>query len=72
MAMMSPEEREQYLAEIGPQIEAAADAVFLRQCGKTYRHAATTPTEKNGHHPDSLARIQSDFPELFGQPGDAT
>ena len=69
--MMSPEEREAYLAEITPQIEAAADAVFLRQCGKTFRHAATTPREKNGHHPDSLAQIKADYPDLFKSGDDA-
>lgn len=69
---MSEEEKQAYLAEITPGIEEAADRVFLKQFGKTYRHAATTPTEKNGHRPDSLAQIKQDFPSLFGKSDDAS
>jgi len=52
-------------------IELAVDAAFLKLHGKTYRHAATTPREKNGHHPDSLEQIRRDFPSLFGTQDDA-
>ncbi len=74
---MTPEEKFAYLAEIGPQIEAAADAYFLKTCGRTYRedevvprHAEISHGEQNGdgsHVPtDSWQQIKADFPDLFG------
>lgn len=80
--MMSDEEKAAYLASISPEIEQRADAYLLKNHGRTYngdaedqrRAARLMPiprAEKNGHHPDSLARIQSDFPDLFGKADDA-
>ena len=54
------------------EIEQAVDQAFVKLCGKTYRHAASTPTEQNGHQPsDSWQQIKADFPSLFGKQDDA-
>jgi hypothetical protein len=54
------------------EIEQVVDAAFLKLCGKTYRHAATSPSERNGHQPpDSWQQIKADFPSLFGKADDA-
>lgn len=72
---MSEEEKSAYLAEIGPQIEAAADAYFLKTCGRTYReddvvprHTTISHGQQNGSSRphDSLEQIRQDFPDLFG------
>jgi hypothetical protein len=61
---MSEQEKEQYLKEITPKIEAAVDRVFLKYTGRTYRpnERMTRPSEKNG---DSFQQITHDFEALF-------
>jgi len=78
---MSEQEKQAYLAEIGPRIEAAVDAGFMRLYGRTYRPDEVIPrpapvshAEKNGdssHQPDTWQNITRDFPALFG-PTDET
>lgn len=73
---MSDADKQRYLDEITPMIEAAADVAFKRDFGYTYRGNDVPPRraeiphrERNGdgHPTDSLARIKRDFPDVFGE-----
>ena len=74
---MTEDERDAFLAEITLKHEAWADRVFRDATGFTFRgndvpshRAEISHGEKNGdssqHPPDSWARIQRDFPDVFG------
>ena len=67
---LSPEEKR----AIETEIEARADAWFLKEYGRTYndedwRRAPIPHAERNGdssHQPDTWQKIKRDFPDLFG------
>lgn len=72
--MLSDEEKQAYLDQIRPQIERAADEVFLEQFGRTYNDAdmkrARLPHgEQNGsgRPQDGLEHIRREFPSLFNE-----
>lgn len=73
---MSPEEKEQYLATRGPELEALIDALFVKQCGRSYNdldmkrvrlpHGQQNGSARGAKDLDSLAKIKADYPTLFG------
>ena len=71
---LSDEEKQAYLDEIRPQIEAAVDEVFLQEFGRTYndddmRRARLPHGSQNGSSrpEDALEKIRQEFPSLFNE-----
>lgn len=70
---LSDEEKQAYLDQIRPQHEAAVDAVFLEQFGRTFndhdmRQARLAHGQQNGSSrpQDDFEHVRREFPGLFG------